>query len=614
MEPDSTKVPMTQLTSLVGPTVLGDHGDVATIREQHRQRRIRKLLAVLSVVFAWVVWRQIAHETLLPLPHVSGTLGRYLPALLLVGLLALILGAQFVGGGASPHILFRPGDIDVGLDDVVGIDSAKHEVVKTLNLFLGYKRFGELGGLPRRGVLFEGPPGTGKTYLAKAMAREADVPFLFVSATSFQSHFYGMTGRKIRSFFRVLRSYAKSEGGAIGYIDELDAIGSARSGMGATRGEGLAGVVNTLLTELQSFDQPSRSSRFVRRVAVEPLNRYLPPSMRIPPRPVAVPNVLVVAATNRADSLDPALLRPGRFDRSIHFPLPSRTARGEIARYYLSRVACDESMDLSDAADRVAGMTAGYSPVAISHIINTALPLALMRGRTGLTLQDLTEAKVEFETGEKDTGTVYTDEERRRVAFHEAGHATVAYFLGEGRRLDVLSIVKRRDSLGMLAHSDAEERFTRTKSECEVLLRIAMGGRASERLFFGEVSSGPAGDLVGATRIAAQMVGAYGFGRSLVSLAAEELQPFSGGLVSSVLGDRQMRADVRRLLDNAYADAEAVLRRHSAVVAALATALAERRELIGSEIIEVIEAVAGTDKGKAEANRTLDLLLHVTSS
>ncbi|MGH9101337.1 MAG: ATP-binding protein, partial [Acidimicrobiales bacterium] len=426
MEPQSANA-SPQLTSLVGPTVLGGQGDVAEIRERHRQRRLRKLLAVLTILLVWVVWRQIVHAPLLPVPHLSGTFTRYAPALLLIGLLALVLGAQFVGGGASPHTLFRPGDIEVGLDDVVGIDSVKQEVVKTLNLFLGYKRYKELGGLPRRGVLFEGPPGTGKTYLAKAMAREADVPFLFVSATSFQSHFYGMTGRKIRSFFRALRGYAKSEGGAIGYIDELDAIGAARSGMGSTRGDGLAGVVNTLLTELQSFDQPSRASRIVRRFFVEPLNRFLPPSICIPPKPVAVPNVLIVAATNRADNLDPALLRPGRFDRSIHFSLPSRAARAEIARYYLARVACDSSMTPADAADRVAGMTAGYSPVAISHIINTALPFALMRGRSGLTLQDLTEAKVEFETGEKDITTVYTDEEQRRVALHEAGHATVAY-------------------------------------------------------------------------------------------------------------------------------------------------------------------------------------------
>jgi cell division protease FtsH len=609
VEPSGTRTSNFQLTSLVGTTVLGDRGDVAAIRERHRRRRIQKLLVVLTLVFVWVLWRQIAHESLVPLPHLGGTMARYLPAILLVGLLALMIGAQFLGGGASPHTLFRPSDIDVGLDDVVGIDAVKYEVVKTLNLFLGHKRFKELGGLPRRGILFEGPPGTGKTYLAKAMAREADVPFLFVSATSFQSQFYGMTGRKIRSFFRVLRTYALSEGGAIGYIDELDAIGGARSGMGSARGEGLAGVVNTLLTEMQSFDQPSRSRRFVRRLFVEPLNRFLPPSIRIAPKPVTVPNVLVVAATNRADNLDAALLRPGRFDRSIHFSLPSRAAREEIARYYLARVACDSEMDLDDASDRIAGMTAGYSPVAISHIINTALPLALMKGRLGLTLQDVTEAKVEFETGEKDTTTVYTDDERRRVAFHEAGHATVAYFLGEGRRLDVLSIVKRRDSLGMLAHSDAEERFTRTKGEYDVLLRIAMGGKASEQLFFGEVSSGPAGDLVAATKIAAQMVGTFGFGKSLVSMAAEPSGPFNGGLVSTVMGDRQMRADAEKLLAEAYADSEAVLRRHNAVVTALAEALVERRELIGSEIIEVIESVAGAATGKAEANRTLDLLL-----
>jgi len=597
---------------LVGSEVLGEQGDVAAVREQHRRRRLRKLVGVLLVVFGWVLWREISGRPLVPLPSVGATVARYLPALLLVGLLALLLGAQFVGGGASPHTLFRPGDIDVGLEDVVGVDNVKHEVVKTLNLFLGYKRFKELGGLPRRGILFEGPPGTGKTYLAKAMAREADVPFLFVSATSFQSQFYGMTGRKIRSFFRALRSYAVSEGGAIGYIDELDAIGAARSGMGGPRGEGLAGVVNTLLTEMQSFDQPRRARRVLRRLVVEPLNRFLPPALRIAPKPVTVPNVLVVAATNRADSLDPALLRPGRFDRSIHFSLPSRAARAEIARYYLARVACDPAMDLDEAADRVAGMTAGYSPVAISHIINTALPLALMKGRVGLTLQDLTEAKVEFETGEKDTAAVYTEEELRRVAFHEAGHATVAYFLGEGRRLDVLSIVKRRDSLGMLAHSDAEERFTRTKGEYEVLLRIAMAGKASEQLFFGEVSSGPAGDLVAATRIAAQMVGAFGFGKSVVSMAADDAAgPLSGGLVSSVLGDHQMRADAEKLLQEAYADSEAVLRRHRAVVHALADALIDRRELIGSEIIEAIESVAGADKGKAEANRTLDLLLRI---
>jgi cell division protease FtsH len=597
-------------TSLVGSTLLGTKGDVAAIRERHRLRRLSRLAVVLAAIFAWTVWRQLTDRSLVPLPHVGATVDKYLPALVLIGILALVFGTQFVGGGASPHVLFRPGDIEIGLDDVVGIDAVKHEVVKTLNLFLGHKRFGELGGMPRRGILFEGPPGTGKTYLAKAMAREADVPFLFVSATSFQSHFYGMTGRKIRGFFRALRTYAQSEGGAIGYIDELDAIGAARSGMGGARGEGIAGVVNTLLTEMQSFDVPPRSRRVLRRLFVDPLNRFLAPSFQLRQRRVAAPNVLVIASTNRADNLDPALLRPGRFDRSIHFSLPTRRSRKDIARYYLNKVARDPQMDLEETADKVAGMTAGYTPVAISHIINTALPFALMKGRLGLTIEDLTEAKVEFETGEKDPATTYSDEERRRVAFHEAGHATVAYFLGEGRRLDILSILKRRDSLGMLAHSDAEEHFTRTKGEHEVLIRIAMGGKAAEEFTFGEVSSGPVGDLVAATRIAAQMVGACGFGASLVSMAADDVASvFSEGLVSKVLGDKAMRDDVEKLLKEAYAEAKAVLERHAPVLSTLADALIERGELIGSEIIEVIESASNSEKGKAEANRALDVLV-----
>ena len=607
VEGQSTR-PAGDFADLVGSTVLGASGDVAAIREHHRQRRLRKLAVVLGVVLAWVLWRRITGQSLFPMPHIGGSEARYLPALLLVALLASMIAAQLLGGGASPHTLYRPSDIDMGLDDVVGIDSVKSEVIKTLNLFLGHKRYRELGGMPRRGILFEGPPGTGKTYLAKAMAHEADVPFLFVSATSFQSHFYGMTGRKLRSFFRTLRKYAAAEGGGIAYIDELDAIGGIRSGMNNARGEGNAGVVNTLLTEMQSFDQPSRSSRILRRIVVEPINRFLPPNLQVRQKPVSSPNVLVIAATNRAENLDPALLRPGRFDRSIHFSLPGRASRAEIARYYLSKVVLDPATDLAETANQVAGMTAGYTPVAIAHIINTALPLALLKDRIGLTLEDVTEAKIEFDTGEKDPSIVYTDEERRRVAFHEAGHATVAYFLGEGRQLDILSIMKRRDSLGMLHHSDSEERFTQTKAEYEVLIRIAMGGKAAEEVTFGEASSGPAGDLVAATRIAAQMVGACGFGRSSVSMAAQDAGPFSEGFISRVLADRRMRDDVEKLLKDAHAEAKAVLERHGTVVSALAEALIDRGELIGPEIIAVIESGLDTEKGKAKANEAYAVL------
>src|SRR2546425_1819783 len=179
-----------------------------------------------------------------------------LPQILLVGMFGVVLLVPLAVAGKSPHVRFRPSEIEIGFADVKGMDVVLEEVVRTLNLFLGFKTFREaMGGTPRRGVLFEGPPGTGKTYMARAMAREAGVPFFFVSSSAFQSMYYGQTNRKIRNFFKVLRKAARREGGAIGFIEEIDAIGASRSGAGmGLHREGIAGVVNELLIQLQSFD------------------------------------------------------------------------------------------------------------------------------------------------------------------------------------------------------------------------------------------------------------------------------------------------------------------------------------------------------------------------
>ncbi len=200
-----------------------------------------------------------------------------MPSFLIVGMLASVLVIPMVAAGRSPHVLYRPSDIDVGVDDVVGADIVREEVVRTLNLFLAHQTVRDrLGATPRRGVLFEGPPGTGKTHMAKAMAREAGVPFLFVASSSFQSMYYGQTNRKIRSYFRALRTAARREGGAIGFIEEIDAIGSTRSGMGSSTGrEGISGVVNELLIQLQSFDEPTTLVR-VKGWFIERLNALLP--------------------------------------------------------------------------------------------------------------------------------------------------------------------------------------------------------------------------------------------------------------------------------------------------------------------------------------------------
>jgi ATP-dependent Zn protease len=581
--------PDESVSGIVGDAILGT-ADVARARERRRQIRLRRLLVALVVVLGWMLFREIRGLSLVPSLSLPHWLGTALPMIVIILMLGAVMAAPFIGAGRSPHTLIRPGETEVGLADLVGIEGIKAEVVRSINLFLAHKTFRDaMGGTARRGVLFEGPPGTGKTFVAKAMAKEANVPFLFVSASAFQSMYYGQTNRKVRSFFRQLRKYARTEGGAIGFIEEIDAIGATRRGMGGGGGsEGVAGVVNELLVQLQSFEQPTRGQRFV-WAWVDLLNRYLPDPAKLKKSAVVPANVLVVGATNRKDDLDPALIRPGRFDRTIYFGLPGRRARADIVAYYLGKKAHGADLDERGAADAVAGMTFGYSPAALERLMDEALVIALTHGRSAMTVADVAEAKMVVELGVTDE-TIYTPAERDRVATHEAGHATVAYFVGQTRQLDVLSIVKRRDSLGLLQHSDTEERFTQSSEEMHALLQIAMGGMVAEERWFDVVSTGPASDLAAATTMGAQMIGACGMGNSLISVAAAGSGFLEGNLVDKVLGDKDARAELDELLLGSCEAAKAIVQAHPEVVEALRDALLERDELVGAEITDVIES------------------------
>jgi ATP-dependent Zn protease len=580
--------PDESVSGIVGDAILGT-ADVAKARERRRQIRLRRLLVALVLVLGWMVFREARGLSLVPSLSLPHWLGTALPMIVIIVMLGAVMAAPFIGAGRSPHTLIRPGETEVGLADLVGIEGIKAEVVRSINLFLAHKTFRDaMGGTARRGVLFEGPPGTGKTFVAKAMAKEANVPFLFVSASAFQSMYYGQTNRKVRSFFRQLRKYARTEGGAIGFIEEIDAIGATRRGMGGGGGsEGVAGVVNELLVQLQSFEQPTRGQRFV-WAWIDLLNRYLPDAAKLKKSAVVPANVLVVGATNRKDDLDPALIRPGRFDRTIYFGLPGRRARADIIRYYLGKKAHGADLDERGAVDAVAGMTFGYSPAALERLMDEALVIALTHGRSAMTLADVAEAKMIVELGVTDE-TIYTPDERDRVATHEAGHATVAYFVGQTRQLDVLSIVKRRDSLGLLQHSDTEERFTQSSEEMHALLQIAMGGMVAEERWFDVVSTGPASDLAAATSMGAQMIGACGMGNSLISVAAAGSGFLEGNLVDKVLGDKDARAELDELLLGSCEAAKAIVGAHPEVVEALRDALLERDELVGAEITDVIE-------------------------
>jgi ATP-dependent Zn protease len=590
--------------------------DVGTSRERSRRGRFVRLAAVVwaLVGLAWLrALTMSAGAPFLPLPSVDPFL--LTVVVFFVALIGLAVGQQVLSG-RSPHVTYRPEQIDISLADVVGIDGVKDDVVRSLNLFLAHRTFSrEMGGTPRRGLLFEGAPGTGKTHLARAMAKEAGVPFLFVSATSFQSMWYGATAKKIRSYFKALRKAARKEGGAIGFMEEIDAIAMSRGGVASSAvqvagcsgmssvghatvrtpfasSEGTGGVVNELLVQMQSFDALTGWQR-VGGWFVDRANLFLPYDRQLH-RPALLPaNVLLIAATNRADSLDPALLRPGRFDRRLVFELPAKSGRRALVDHFLARKAHAAELDDDQRRDALAAVTQGYSPVMIEHLLDEALVSAVRRGAREMSWRDVEQARLVEEVG---TGAPveYTDHERRLIATHEAGHASMAWLVAPHRRLEVLTIIKRRGSLGLLAHGDREDVFTRSRSELEALVQIAMGGQCAEELFFGDVSTGPGGDLLYATSCAAEMVGAHGMDGSLVSYLAVQNSAFADtNIVGRVLADDRGRDRVEALLQRQKATAAALLGANRHLVAALRDALLEQEELVGSEITDVLERAAG---------------------
>lgn len=579
------------------------------IRERNRQRRLRYLLYLNVLVFAWLMRRVIEGR---PLEFSRPELGPDAMLWLFPVLILLMLGGMLLlplANGRSPHIRFSPEQIGMNFRDVRGIDVVLEEVARTLQIFLTYKTFrDELGGNPRRGILFEGKPGTGKTHLAKAMAAEAGVPFFFVSAPAFQSMWFGMTAFKIRSFFKALKKAARKEGGAIGFIEEIDAVGLARGGVHSMNAHGAlatdrmvdsgsGGMVNELLIQLQSFDTPPFWGR-VRNWLKDIVNLFLPAGHQLLKKKQDYSNVLIIGATNRADSLDPALLRPGRFDRILYFDLPSRSGRRDLVDYFLERRAHDPEMDTEARRDELASMTLGYTPAMLEHVLDEAIVWAIRDGRRDITWRDVQRARLTEEIG-LGQPVSYTDHERELIATHEAGHAAAAYLCSKDRKLEVLSIIKRRSALGLLAHSDVEERYTKRKSELLATLKVMLGGMAAEEIFFGESGTGPSADLTAATALAAQMVGSYGMGSSLISYEAVSAAPHgSPNIVAKVMSNEDSRREVDELLHQQKREATELLTQNRDLVEALRDALLEHEELLGDEILSVLET---TTLGRAAA-------------
>ncbi|MCE0534973.1 AAA family ATPase [Kineosporia rhizophila] len=631
---------MASETVLPGRRVLRDErafqdtvlDDVDRERAKGQRRRLSRVLLAGVVVAAWCWARYLTGNPILPaLPAVDPFL---LTVIIFFTLMLAVSAGTMTLTGRSPHVLYRPGQSDVRISDVKGLAPVAEDVRRSLELFRSAMTFrSRMGGTARRGLLFEGAPGTGKTLMAKAMAAEAGVPFLFVSATAFQSSYYGATGRKIRSFFRELRKAARREGGAIAFIEEIDAIALARGGVtraaatgspmvtsGMSDCGGLTGlamanpavapglqvermvssdvgaVVNELLVQMQSFDELTPAQR-VLGWGVDRINLLMPVGRQLPrPRPEPV-NVMVIAATNRADALDPALLRPGRFDRRMTFGLPDKAGRRELIDHFLTRKAHEAELADGEHRDALAGVTQGYSPVKIENLLDEALVNAVRRGAYGMSWSDVEHARLVTEVG-LGQPVGYTEHELQLIATHEAGHAVTAWLLAPHRRLEILTIVKRANSLGLLAHGDRDDVYTRSRSELGALISIAFGGQVAEELFFGDVSTGPAGDLTYATTVAAQMIGASGMSDTLISFAASGGAD-GGDLVGRVMGDGEGRRMLEELLTARKQATRELLEQNRHLVEALRDALLEKHELIGGEIERVLS--------RARAAYTVDL-------
>ena len=580
--------------------------DVGRIRERNRQKRLRSLLYLTIAVVAYGIFRMLTGRPFIKFPALTADSMMWVFPLLMLVVISLAVVLPFVINGRSPAVRFSPEQLAVRFEDVRGIDVVLEEVQRTLQIFLTYKTFQEeLGGNPRRGILFEGKPGTGKTHLAKAMAAEAGVPFFFVSAPSFQSMFQGASALRIRGFYKQIKKAARKEGGAIGFIEEIDAIATRRGGMEAmseydgnqsrsmtlnpfTGGGDSSSMVNELLIQMQSFETPPFGQRMVNKL-IDAVNLFMPASRQIKKKKSEYTNVLLIGATNRADSLDPALMRPGRFDRSLYFDLPSKIGRRELIDYFLDRRAHDIEMDREELREELAGMTLGYSPAMLEHIIDEAIVWALRDGRRELNWRDINRARLSEEIGLAQP-TAYTDHEREIIATHEAGHAVAAYLSAKDRKLEVLSIIKRRQALGLLAHSDTEERFTKTQSELESTLKVALGGMCAEIIFFGESGTGPSSDLTAATALTAQMVGSYGMGSSLISYEAVVSGQGGGpNIVAKVLTNDDTKKEVDEILRNQRDQVRYLLETNKDLVEALRDALLDREELLGDEILHVLE-------------------------
>lgn len=484
----------------------------------------------------------------------------------------------------------RPGETGISFKDYRGNPEVLEAARRVVTLLKGAKEFKKMGGEVTRGILLIGPPGTGKSYLAQAISTEAGVPFGYLSAPSLTSAWMGMGNIKVMNLYRKARRFAREYGACILFIDEIDAIGGARSSnlmgtgmagmdggaepggirkvmMGMGMGGG-SGLLNELLLQMDPPPQDNWWGKLLRTVRLRKGKPDMPP-------------VLTMGATNLAESLDAALLRPGRFDRKIAVEAPDADGRREVLEYYLSKVQ-HEAMPI----DRMVSDTIGYTPVAIKYCINEATIHAHFDGRKAINYWDFTQARETHEWGLKQPIRNMSYEERRRIAYHEAGHAYVQAKLITKERIAKVTIIRHGSALGFMAPKPVEEQHTMTKEEIIDDIRVTLAARAVEEELLGIQMNGVTSDMAQATIRAAYMVGAYAMDNSFFSYLVLGREGMGQAMIS---GDMRMR--IEEILKREYSLVRKFIADNREAVIALAEALILRNELTDLDVHEIVNRI-----------------------
>lgn len=505
--------------------------------------------------------------------------GGFLQIIFAVFYIVIQFAALFWFLGRPRLYWVMPGETGVTFDDYKGNPEVLESARRVVRLLQGGKEFKEMGGQAVRGLLLTGPPGTGKSYLAQCMSTEAGVPFAYASAASFRAMFIGMDVLMISRLYKKARRLAREYGACVVFMDEIDAIGASRSakgggamglGGGIFGGMGGTGGLNQLLMEM---DPPNIETGWFKKIL-----RILGLSHgRVQNEPV-----LTVGATNVPDTLDTALLRPGRFDRQITVNPPTDKYRGEVIEFYLNKIKHDPKISIAALVARLVG----YTPVAIKHIVNEGVILAHFDNRDVVLYKDLVDAQDVHEYGLRQLAEL-PPIERRRLAYHEAGHTVAQYYLEKRAFPAFVTLHAHGDIEGAAAFAHARPKetiITRDREDILAQIQICVASRAAEELFLDVNLSGASGDFATATQLAAAYVGVFGMDGTLTSYLA-----FSSALGASPLSLPKFAERVEAVLQSQLKAVKRLFQEHSEALMAVAEALIERDELVAEDIKQLID-------------------------